>query len=417
MSPDIFLTAGKFLETSENVLIAGAENLSEDGFSAMLALGMLRQKANQKSVSVAARPLPSSLHFLAKTDSIEPEIPQNDTFCLSLDTGKVELADFRYEKNQTHFDLFFKAKNGAFAAKDFSFSALEKNFDLVVAIGCDSVADLGEIFEKNTALFSKTPILNISSSAANSFFGKVNLVDRAAGSSSEIVAELAEKSPHLAPLLDAEIATTLLAGITAASDGFLGNETSAKSFAAAAALQKMGARHSEVIESLFKQKPLGALKIWGRILQNLEMEGQIAWSAVTKSDFDAAAANPESVKNFCDQLLRHISGAAAVALFLEEKTQTLLQIRSGDPQVSFAHFPEILGQKGKISKNGLDFEFANQKLFQVQSAALSTLFEFQKPQNSFSAATEISSPKETENPPKINPTAPRKVPFEMEGKN
>lgn len=123
----------------------------------------------------------------------------------------------------------------------------------------------------------------------NSRFGTVHLVDPSAASSCEIVVNVADM---LSWAFTPDIATCLLTGVYTDTGGLLHSNTTSTVYRTVARLLRAGARRQEVVQAVFRTAKLSTLRLWGRVLENIQVtdEGG-AISAVRESDFRATGAD------------------------------------------------------------------------------------------------------------------------------
>jgi phosphoesterase RecJ-like protein len=131
-------------------------------------------------------------------------------------------------------------------------------------------------------------------------------------------------------LLDEDVATALLAGLTYDTSSFRNGNTTPKALTVAAQLVAAGARQQEIIDKIFRTKPLATLKLWGKALSKLEEESEyhFAWSAVTAEDAREAGAEPKDVHDVVDELLKSVAGVEFVILLNEKGGQVCGGLRS-----------------------------------------------------------------------------------------
>ncbi|MCF7918017.1 hypothetical protein K9L27_03405 [Candidatus Gracilibacteria bacterium] len=419
-----------FLTRSAKVLLVAPERIEADEAAAVFALQKILIKAGKEVLAVSTGKVPKNLSFLHANKVFRDELGEDGDFVLSIATNNTKVDKVKYVIKENSVDVLISPKKGYFTPSDVSFGQSAGKFDAILALGVESLESLGELFESHTELFTTTPLINISVSPNNEFFGKVNVVDPSRSSVSEIVFELFQKDQVLLPLVDKDIATCLLTGIIARTESFLDPVTTPTSFEAAALLQSMGADQSEIIEHIFKKKSLPTLKVWGRVLGNLELDmiHRIGWSAISKADFELADASPDDTGAMIDELLRYTKGSELMVLFIEDKKQTTIQVRSSNGNINFSDLQNFLGGSGKLVRNGLDFEVEKKSLAEIQYQMLRLMVDFQKKRLQIPAEVEIQKteigidetihPSQTELPlmkrsePAVSPTPPAEIPFD-----
>jgi phosphoesterase RecJ-like protein len=149
-------------------------------------------------------------------------------------------------------------------------------FDLVVALDCSDMERLGHFPE--TPGFADAPLLNIDHHLTNLNYGDVNLVDRHASSTAEIVLQLLET---MAAPLDVDTATALLAGIVADTRGFRTSNVTPRVLEAALRLMRAGASLPEVSRYSLDSRPTAAIRMWGMALSRLQVKGRVIWTSIS----------------------------------------------------------------------------------------------------------------------------------------
>jgi bifunctional oligoribonuclease and PAP phosphatase NrnA len=416
-----------FLQRSQKILIVAPQKWHEDEIAGMLALQNVLLQAGKEAIAIAPNDIPKNLTFLGGAEKLSKDLGEQSDFVISIATNKASVDKVKYNMKEDSVDILVSPKNGFFSPSDVSFLQSAGKFDVIVTLGMESLEKAGKVFNANTQLFASTPIMNISVSAGNDFFGTVNLVDPSRSSVCELLLELIEKTEELS--LDGKQATMLLTGIVGRTGSFQEPVTTANAFEASAKLQGMGAKQSEIIEHLFKMKSFSTLKIWGRILSNYEVDPvhRIGWSSIVKADFELAEAKPQDVENMVDELLRHTKGTELAVLFIEEKGKTVIQVRSAQPNINFRELQASLGGGGELVPNGLNFEIAKKGVAEVQFEFLKLILHSQKERLHIPQEVEMQKVELTEtvhpaqtsfamledkDQPAVSPTPPAHVPFE-----
>jgi len=152
------------------------------------------------------------------------------------------------------------------------------SFDLIIALDASDRNRLGKAYAEE--LYASIPLVNIDHHITNLHFGTINWVDPKAAATAEMVLELVEA---LEIPLDVQIATCLLHGIISDTRGFRTPNTTPEVLEATVKLQKAGAPLVEVMEHIFNRRPLNVLRLWGKVLNNVRMEGRIIWAEIPRS--------------------------------------------------------------------------------------------------------------------------------------
>jgi phosphoesterase RecJ-like protein len=152
------------------------------------------------------------------------------------------------------------------------------NSDLVIALDASDLPRLGRLFDP--ARFGSAPVLVIDHHVTNGRFGRVNLIDPTAASTAELILDLIDR---LGVVVNVDIATCLLTGILTDTRSFRTSNTTTRSLQAAMRLMEVGAPLAEINRQVFDSKPLVALKVLGRALADLRVDGRIVWTEVTQA--------------------------------------------------------------------------------------------------------------------------------------
>ncbi len=150
-------------------------------------------------------------------------------------------------------------------------------FDLVVSLDCSDLQRLGTAYDP--AALVDVPLLNIDHHATNVFFGTDNWVEPAAAATAQMLVSLVRE---LDIPFTVEIATCLLHGIITDTLGFRTPNTTPQIMEAAVELTRAGAPFVELADRAFGHRPLSAIRLWGKALDRMQLEGRIAWSEITQ---------------------------------------------------------------------------------------------------------------------------------------
>ncbi len=257
-----------------------------------------------------------SYNFLEKQNSVLPK--PREMRLLNL---KINAAPADYDLTHTHKDgaihISVKTENGLIGPENIAATTEEWKHDLIVCVDTPDLASLGAIKNDYRVFLNETPIVNIDHDPANEQFGQINLVDIRASATAEIVADLFAALDW--KLVNPETATTLLAGIISKTKSFRTNAVTPKTLDTAGRLISAGARRGEIIENLFRMRPVEALRLWGRVLARLKQDRQsrFVWSVLTRADFVHAGADESHLPNAIEELIASTSDADIVCVIHE----------------------------------------------------------------------------------------------------
>lgn len=306
-------------EKSHNIVIALPRNPSTDAIASGLGLFLVLEKMGKK-VKVVCNEfnLPPSHQFLPKSSEINSDLTALRKFIISLDLTRTQVQELSYDiSDKKRLNVFITPKNGFFEARDVTTSASAYDYDLIIVIDAPELEALGQIYDDNTEFFYHTPIINIDHSAANEYFGQINIVDLVATSTSEIVYEMVKGFKE--NVLDEYIATSLLTGIISKTKSFQSASVTPKSLAISSLLIENGARRDDIIKNLYRTKSINTLKLWGRALARLktEAEGRIVWSLLNRQDFEKSGAGETELDGVVDELMVNTPNAEIICLLYE----------------------------------------------------------------------------------------------------
>lgn len=195
--------------------------------------------------------------------------------------------------------------------------------DLVITLDASDPGRLGEPYEGVPTM--GLPVINIDHHVTNTRFATVNLVRPNASATAEIVFDLLqERKVEIGGLL----ATYLLTGIVTDTQSFSTSSTLPRTLEVASQLVRAGASLLEINQQYYKSKDPGTLRLWGRMLDCMQVDGRLVWSTNTvrmREECQAGSDNGDGIVN----LLASVREAAAAIVFKEyEGNLVEISIRS-----------------------------------------------------------------------------------------
>lgn len=149
----------------------------------------------------------------------------------------------------------------------------------------------------------------------------IKILDTESSSASELIYDFfIETEEPITPT----IATSLLMGILFDTGNFQHPNTRAKTMEAASDLIRKGAKLKKIVETIFTNRDLSTLKIWGRALVKARIipENNMIVSALTEKDIDECQASTEEV-NQAIPLLNSVSDAKFAMLLVQKDPETI----------------------------------------------------------------------------------------------
>lgn len=366
------------INKSNRILIPLSSNPSGDSLASALALHHFLKQLNKEPIMVCPGAVPEKLRFLPGVEQIRTAVEQSRSFIISVRTENAPLDELSYhlEEQAGLVNIFLKPKEGRYEAADVSFRSDKFPYDLVVALGLSSLDLLGTIYDKNTDLFFETPIVNIDHHVNNEHFAEINLVDITATSTTEVLLGLLEKFES--GLIDAKIATNLLAGILIETNSFQHAKTTPRAFLAASNLISLGANQQEIIKHLYKTKSVNLLKLWGRALARLKEVPELGLTYTMIRAEDLAKSGSQEIKGVMDELVGSLADSRLVILLSENPVvgsepssgvTGYIQIHPNLPAIEVANFLDANLTDGNFGQ----FNFPGKTLADAETEILARL--------------------------------------------
>jgi phosphoesterase RecJ-like protein len=340
----------ELIRQATNILLLGHKNPDGDSLGSLLALASALKKIGKTPTAIALEPTPAFLNFLPQQDLLQKEINYSNDLVLHLDVSKTQFGNIGYKQlpEQQKVAIVITPKAGKFSKEDVVFPELKPNYDLVIVLDTPDLPRLGPIADRFADIFYETPVVNIDHHPGNDYFGKINWVDLTATSTAEILVALLESLGAGKSLLDADIATCLLTGITTDTGSFQNANTTPKSFTVAAQLVAAGARQQEIVRHIYKTKPLSTLKLWGQALSRIEENSvhHYIYSTLSAADFTASGADETESSGVIDDLLKTADGSRFVMLVSEKRGGLHTSLRSLEKGIDLTEIAGLFGGGG-----------------------------------------------------------------------
>ncbi|MBN1258182.1 DHH family phosphoesterase [Candidatus Peregrinibacteria bacterium] len=379
MEPNTIDQILNLVDKSQNILLITHAKADCDGLGAMLAASTVFKELGKRVTAVSNDPAPENLSFLPAINIVQGSLGSND-FIITLDLSKTPLSKLKYNLEDKRVNIIITPKYGSFSPQDVSFGKGDRKFDLIIVFDAGNLEHLGPIYDKNAELFFEIPVINIDHHASNTDFGRVNLVDVVAASTTEIlfgVLQTMEKK-YNKKLITEDVATLLLAGIITDTGSFQHANTSPRSMEAAARLLNLGARQQEIIKNIYKTKKLSTLKLWGLVLSKVQVDPlyRMVWSTISQEDLKEAGATADESEGVIDGLLSNAPGAEVFALMKQNPDYISVSLRSNTNAVDVNKIATEMGGGGHVRAAG--YKVRGQPFDEVVGAALAKIRQYQK---------------------------------------
>ncbi|MEJ5186426.1 MAG: bifunctional oligoribonuclease/PAP phosphatase NrnA [Candidatus Geothermincolales bacterium] len=195
-----------------------------------------------------------------------------------------------------------------------------------VALDCSNLDRLEALEEKARA---SRILINVDHHEDNTFYGHLNLVDKEASSTAELVYRIFKDNGWT---LDRDVATCLYTGIFTDTGRFQHHNTTPEAFRTAYELALAGADVSRVAREVYQNQSLSYVHLLGLVLERARLldETGLVYSSVTQEDLKITGASLSETEDLVDYL-RTIKGGKVVALFKElEDGRVRVSLRSRD---------------------------------------------------------------------------------------
>lgn len=313
-------TATTVIEQAQKILILPHANPDPDALGSALACYSLFRSLGKECTVVCADTLPESLKFLPNAEILSTTLKEEQECIITLDCSDgVEIDKLRYTVEDKKVNIIILPKKGRISSKNVSVFSDGSRYDLILVIDTADLPLLGSTYSDHTELFSAVPILNVDHHISNTQFGQTHLIDPMSASATEVLYHWFLAVPQWKDKVTPDIATLLLTGLITDTRSFQNPNTTPRSLEVAANLLDMGARQQEIIQHVYKTKPLSTLKIWGRALNRIQVdpEARIVWSTVSRDDFAEMASTSKETQGILDELITTVPDADVHALFTE----------------------------------------------------------------------------------------------------
>ncbi len=345
------------LRRSSKILVMPSSPPDGDSIGSALALYLSLHKLGKEITIVCRDPVPELLRFLPNIKNIGDQMSSSSDFVIEIDPKNAQIGNIKTVKENGKMYLVISPSEGKITEEDIIFNKGKVEYDLIITADTADVSQLGDLYENNIEMFHQVPVVNIDHHVSNSHFGRVNLVDIMASSTTELLLPLLEdlSKEEGIDLIDEDIATLLLTGIITDTGSFQNANTTPKSFGRAAQLISYGARQQEIIQHIYKTKQLSQLKLWGRVLSKIQTDDayKVVWSVVSQQDFKDTESCEEETGDIIDELMTNAPGAEIVLLIKEKKDGTIsVSVRTTSSSIDASGFAEQFGGGGHTQAAG-----------------------------------------------------------------
>lgn len=174
----------------------------------------------------------------------------------------------------------------------------DARIDAVASFDCSDARYVDRLV---SAMPRRPFVVNIDHHATNALYGDMNLVVVDSPATCEVVYQLFRVNQMIP---SKEAATCLLCGICFDTTIFFNEGTNARAFEAASDLVLFGARVQDVVSTIFCNRTIAALRMWGVALERLRHHPELGFVAtcITRGDMEENGVTDDEVDGLSDFL-------------------------------------------------------------------------------------------------------------------
>jgi len=320
LSNDQISAASSAIHGAQRILVIPHANVDPDGLGSALACFLLLSQLGKDITVICPDTKPENLSFLPGFEKLKQDIDGSQNFVITVNlTEGVEVDKLRYTVEDNKVNIIVMPKSGVIRPEQIAFGDTGHAFDLIIAVDTADLPLMGQFYTENIDLFTSVPILNIDHHISNTNYGQLQMIDTTAASATEVLYDFFIHEQQFRDKITPDIATLLLTGLITDTRSFQNPNTTPRSLEVAAELLERGARQQEIVQHIYKTKPLSTLKIWGRALNKIQIDRSagIVWSTVSREDLAEMEATSKETAGILDELISTIPDADIHILFTE----------------------------------------------------------------------------------------------------
>ena len=212
--------------------------------------------------------------------------------------------------------------------------------------------------ESHPALFNKTlETVNIDHHKSNDFYGKYNIVDSSAASVTMVLYDIFMK---LGYPIDRHAATCLLTGIYTDTGSFMHSNTHADVLRTAGKLLARGANLRSISKEIFNTTKISTMRLWGRVLKNINQHDGVTMSVVMEKDFQDTGAAYSEMTGVVDYI-NSVPGAQYSVILTERAGKVKGSLRTLEDKIDVAEIASGYGGGGHTKAAGFTLSGKLQK--------------------------------------------------------
>lgn len=225
-----------------------------------------------------------------------------------------------------------------------------ESFDLIIVFDCGSLSRT----RLETEISSRTAnqfVLEFDHHPKMEDYSDLEIRDQHAAATTELVYHFF-KINHLK--MNKNIANCLLTGILTDTANFLYPSTSELTIKISSEMLSLGAKLPQITENTLRTKSLEAMKLWGKIMSNLQINPKynLAMTVLTQKDLNGSSINSEELEGLSN-FLGNLYGVKAIMLLREEADGNIRgSLRTADQATDLSSLAHLLGGGGHAKAAG-----------------------------------------------------------------
>lgn len=237
-------------------------------------------------------------------------------------------------------------------------SIWENPIDVVVVFDSGDIVYAG-VQEEISKLKDNTVIINIDHHATNIFFGNFNFVDATASSTSEMIHRFFSINNIS---INKSMSTSLMTGFITDTDNFTNAATSGPAISAVGNLLKKGNQLVPIQDRVYKNISMPGLKVWGKMLERLEYNKELAvvYSYILEQDIVESGVEEKEREGFFTLMNNYMNNIEEGKMkFLLKETGSNLwrgSFRTTRDDVDVSKYAKIIDNNGGGHKKAAGFQ-------------------------------------------------------------
>jgi bifunctional oligoribonuclease and PAP phosphatase NrnA len=303
------------IHEKKHILVTFRKDAGSDAIASAVALvAYLKDLDKRADVVIDKFVLPTKLNFLKTARKFQSNFSHLQKFIINVDVGEAGVDELSYDVKDQKLRIYVTPKEGFLTREHIQTAQTNFKYDLIITIDTPDLESLGSIYDNNTELFYKVPLINIDHHISNEHYGQTNVVDYTVATTAEIFFEIFNElgEEHITE----EVATALLTAMIDSTRSFTSEQVKPHTLQTASKLMSLGADRQYIINNLYRTKTIGSLKLWGQALANLEKHSNIGLvtTRIARDAFVNTGSSESDLYDIVDELIAKSPEAKLILL-------------------------------------------------------------------------------------------------------